>query len=120
MINAFCQDCDKKYRVKDDLAGKRIRCPQGHVFLIPNEIPSANKPTSPGLSRKAPSSNKENSSLTPRTNSRPTRRALLFTGVAAGVVLLILSAALHQALPKCTIRGVKGFPKGTTLDERQE
>jgi hypothetical protein len=34
-IAVYCQECGKEYRVKDDLAGRRVRCPNGHVLLVP-------------------------------------------------------------------------------------
>ncbi len=34
-IAVFCQECGKEYRVKDELAGRRVRCPIGHVLLVP-------------------------------------------------------------------------------------
>lgn len=34
-INVFCSECKKTYRVKDQLAGKRGKCPQGHVVVVP-------------------------------------------------------------------------------------
>ncbi|MEX2114539.1 MAG: hypothetical protein WD845_15195 [Pirellulales bacterium] len=34
-IAVYCQECGKEYRVKDELAGRRVRCPGGHVLLVP-------------------------------------------------------------------------------------
>ncbi len=34
-ISVVCQQCNKSYRVNDELAGKRGKCPQGHALLIP-------------------------------------------------------------------------------------
>ncbi len=35
-IAVFCQDCGKEYRVKDEFSGRRVRCPNGHVMLVPD------------------------------------------------------------------------------------
>lgn len=34
-ISVFCSGCNITYRVKDQLAGKRGKCPQGHVLFVP-------------------------------------------------------------------------------------
>jgi hypothetical protein len=34
-IAVYCAECQKEYRVKDELAGRRVRCPQGHVLTVP-------------------------------------------------------------------------------------
>jgi hypothetical protein len=34
-IAVYCPECQKEYRVKDELAGRRVRCPQGHVLAVP-------------------------------------------------------------------------------------
>jgi hypothetical protein len=39
-ISVYCQECDKSYRVKDEQAGKRVRCPNGHILIVPAENPS--------------------------------------------------------------------------------
>jgi hypothetical protein len=34
-ISILCRHCDKTYRIKDELAGKRAKCPQGHLLVVP-------------------------------------------------------------------------------------
>jgi hypothetical protein len=34
-ISVRCEECDKTYQVKDDKAGRRGKCPQGHSVRIP-------------------------------------------------------------------------------------
>lgn len=34
-IAVFCEGCQKTYQVKDNLAGKRGKCPNGHALVIP-------------------------------------------------------------------------------------
>jgi hypothetical protein len=36
-IRVFCQQCDKTYSAKDGLAGKRLKCPKGHVLVAPSK-----------------------------------------------------------------------------------
>src|SRR3989304_2865388 len=45
-VSVFCSGCNKSYRVKDHLAGKRTRCPAGHVVTVP-DLASRNPATSP-------------------------------------------------------------------------
>ncbi len=36
-IDAICPDCDKPLRLRDDLAGKKIKCPKcSHPFVVPD------------------------------------------------------------------------------------
>jgi hypothetical protein len=44
-IRVSCQQCDKTYKVKDELAGKRVKCPQGHV-LVATSKKDDDKPSS--------------------------------------------------------------------------
>lgn len=44
-ISVFCRECNKTYRVRDELAGKRGKCAQGHMILIPELAPSDSNPT---------------------------------------------------------------------------
>ncbi len=44
-IKVFCRECNKTYCVKDELAGKRGKCPQKHVLLIPEVALSSSHPT---------------------------------------------------------------------------
>jgi hypothetical protein len=39
-IAVYCAGCQKEYRVKDELAGRRVRCPQGHVLQVPELEPT--------------------------------------------------------------------------------
>ncbi len=41
-IAVYCQQCGKEYRVKDELAGRRVRCPGGHVLLVPEPATALN------------------------------------------------------------------------------
>jgi hypothetical protein len=43
MLAIICSSCQKKLSVKDDLAGKKVKCPGcGHVTLIPMQTASVN------------------------------------------------------------------------------
>lgn len=53
MLQCKCDHCDKKLKVKDELAGKRIRCPQcKEIFLVPKSL-EATPPASPKAPRPA-------------------------------------------------------------------
>jgi hypothetical protein len=34
-IKVFCEGCNKTYNVRDDMAGKRGKCPAGHTIAVP-------------------------------------------------------------------------------------
>jgi len=50
-ISVFCSGCNKTYRVRDELAGKCGKCPQGHVLLVPPTEAVAAAPPQPGPAR---------------------------------------------------------------------
>lgn len=54
MIEFSCESCQKQYRVKDELAGKKAKCKQcGHVFQVP--VPAAQPEADVyGLAEEAP------------------------------------------------------------------
>ncbi len=49
-----CPSCEKSYRVKDELAGKRVKCPCGNQIVVPGVPVSASVPTVASTETSAP------------------------------------------------------------------
>ena len=54
MLHCVCDHCDKKFNVKDELAGKRVRCPQCKEIVLIPQSPEAALPSTPRGARPAP------------------------------------------------------------------
>ncbi|MHC4404286.1 MAG: hypothetical protein ACYTG0_31920 [Planctomycetota bacterium] len=54
-ISFQCPNCGKRFKVRDDLAGKRAKCTCGNVMTIPKAAPSAAAPPpTPPVAKLAP------------------------------------------------------------------
>ena len=59
-IDVFCSQCKKTYRVKDELAGRRGKCPQGHVVVVPQrKVDAASAAPASGAREVVPAAGKE-------------------------------------------------------------
>jgi len=73
-IPVTCEQCDKTYRVKDNLAGKTIRCPQ---CKKPLEVPAAGAPAKPPGRTSAPAVVKPRMPTPPNPASSPQETVLM-------------------------------------------
>ena len=96
-IKAYCRGCEKTYQVKDALAGKRAKCPKGHVFVIPTLAPSPEDPApqprvavSPGPPQKRPSNS------TAKSPIMGNRKVLIYATIGGGLALVLLIGAVYS------------------------
>jgi predicted Zn finger-like uncharacterized protein len=89
-VSITCPECDNSFQVKDDLVGRRIRCPKcSAVLTVPDEDEA--------LSRR---SLREEETLPRRPRGRPrrrpagSRRLLLVLGVGGAILIPLVTAAV--------------------------
>ena len=39
-ISVHCDECDKTYQLRDEMAGRKGKCPQGHTLYVPAPVAS--------------------------------------------------------------------------------
>jgi len=99
-ISVQCPGCEKKLKAKDELAGKRVKCPGCGQLLVVPRVPSAALQaitTSTAASKSAPGSSRQ-PTVPPMTHRRPVRWPWYVGGGAAAICILAVIVVIF-ALP---------------------
>jgi hypothetical protein len=91
-IALTCQSCDKPLKVKDELSGKKIKCPGcGEIIAVPREKQPAASAVQKEEPRPKPSFEDDEEDR-PRKKKKKKKKSnnLLLIGIGAGVLLLLL------------------------------
>lgn len=93
-IQATCDKCHTALRIKDELAGKRVKCPRcQQVVAIPGpQTPARSQPTIP-KGKSVPAETEPDSAGTSRV-ARARRNVSKWWWIAGGAALLLAGAAL--------------------------
>jgi hypothetical protein len=96
-IALSCPACDKALKVKDELAGKKIKCPGcGEPILVePDEVPEAAEEEAP---RRKPRAEEEEDRPRKKKKKKKKSNATLWLVLAGGVALLLLLLAVGGGL----------------------
>src|SRR4051794_5263888 len=91
-ISIQCPTCEKKLKAKDELAGKRIKCPNcGEGVVIPSADPASQRVSAKGLS---PIESPPRRGQKAVTSPAPSSRRLHWPWYAGGGVALLCALAL--------------------------
>ena len=102
-ISVQCPGCEKKLKVKDELAGKRVKCPNcAQVVVVPSVRSASLQSTAPNPSpSKSPLRRGSEATASSATQSRPARWPWYAGGGAA--FLCVLAAWFKKATRRVTI-----------------
>ena len=99
-ISVQCPSCEKKLKAKDELAGKRVKCPNcAQLVVVPSVCSAPLQPTPPNPSpRKSPPRSGHEATASPAPQSRPVRWPWYAGGGAAFLCVLAIVISIF-AMP---------------------